>query len=320
MVSVDEVRKFKCRLRHNYEFACRSQPVDACRERHLHTSKWFDYRFMSPWEATEKFVKDYQAVFCEQWRKNMDRDEAALKRAVAGSGLDDAREFTSFLRARQLADELGVPYRFFIDAAMNKLLRDGYKKLPRPNQLYGTAVKERVIIAVSETWQEYLEAKFQVSAAPQYRNEVAVEHGDQAARKAHQDHVVRELKNRREKPYLIARACFVDRVLPEDRAVHEFGHEKMQAARLETCIEPEAPVTVVDRVDMLPSCFGVAHAFDGSSDECQQCPLWRQCSVAEESVRQQLMSKLKTDDPVLAQRRQLGRERTARCRAKKRAA
>src|SRR6185437_1091760 len=54
-------------------WACQFIDPDHLRiEPELFESKWFDYRFLSPAEATEKFADAYRQKYQEAWRRYMD--------------------------------------------------------------------------------------------------------------------------------------------------------------------------------------------------------------------------------------------------------
>jgi hypothetical protein len=93
-------------------------------ERDLNRQKWFDYRFMSPIEATLQFRKLFQEVYRRKYSINIDSEEAERKTGVAKK-LSRA-DLTSFWRARQFADGLGVTYEVFLEAAFQALIRRGW--------------------------------------------------------------------------------------------------------------------------------------------------------------------------------------------------
>ncbi len=106
-------------------------------ERELAKTKWFDYRFLSPIEATLKFVEDYQRAYRVQWRQSFDTATADKKRAIASGGLwHDRKEFTEFWNARAHADWLGVDYFIYCMVSMETALRRAkQKRILRPGQM-----------------------------------------------------------------------------------------------------------------------------------------------------------------------------------------
>ena len=129
--------------------------ADGGRERLLMETKWFDYRFMSPIDATELFVKCYVSAYRRKWATNFASGEESKKLATRhGNWRSNQTEFTCFWRARQFADELGVPYDLFCDHALEVLLRKGYARPARPNQLYSEKNIQIIAEHVREAWRE----------------------------------------------------------------------------------------------------------------------------------------------------------------------
>ena len=145
---------------------------DLALEQKLYSTKWFDYRFISPLKATEQFYDQFRNRFRQQYKKNIDIFEGEMKTGVSAKGLlNRGREFTTVWKARQFADELGVPYNIFLGAAFELFERAGWSRLPHCNQLYGEKNRERIRCAVEKRWRETLDDRFTVSMEPQYRDE-----------------------------------------------------------------------------------------------------------------------------------------------------
>jgi hypothetical protein len=133
-------------------------------ERDLYTTKWFDYRFLSPTEATELFRIEYKKAFKLGWRTYQDRNEAEFKSGLfempnfrKPSDKDTIklkREYTSLWRARQGADALGVPYDFLIRETIDALMASGRcQTMPRPNQIAGALTREAIAIVLCSNGQ-----------------------------------------------------------------------------------------------------------------------------------------------------------------------
>jgi hypothetical protein len=309
------------RLRRNFSMIKKLTPESAALERKLQTTKWFDYRFISPLEATELFVEAYSSAYQYYFGKYFDTKSAQGKTGVRQRlWKSSLREFTSFWRARQFADELGVPYDQFVDGVFHACGRRNWSRLPRPNQIYGAkfapAVKDRVI----RQWREWTEeAKLMFSRLPQYRNEHFV---GLPAQVSHRDWVVSQLKVRHGDHEKIAELCFVQEVLPIDRAIAEFGDEQFERAKRYAtdrglAATPVAPLSVAET---RPSCFGLLNGPDAAATECIGCPLQVPCSGATAFVKAQAIEKIGSDDPRAERRRQQGRDRVRRHRAKAKAA
>ena len=136
-------------------------------EKYLFTCKWFDYRFMTPFEATMTYVDAFAAVSRRIYKRELDRGRADHIRipssmhyqrlfvANAMTQKDKAR-FTGYWRARQVADALCMPYDLFIDEAITARMRRWQRTyLPHPQQLYSEFVVEKV----QARWEEMQRAR-----------------------------------------------------------------------------------------------------------------------------------------------------------------
>jgi hypothetical protein len=281
-------------------------------ERRLHRRKWFDYRFLSPLAATARFYVLYQDVYRRKYAANFDTFEAERKTGV--SKKSTRGEMTSFWRARQFADELGVTYEIFLEAAFQVFMRNGWNRLPHMNQLYGSKNREVIANAVKSLWADHIGDRFTISASPQYREE-AYEGLD--AQNEHRKWVMDQLKAKHASALGIGRACFIHRVALETTAFIEFGQERLDQAKAEIEFNGIAPDELSPREPSLPSCFGLPGAPDAGCDQCQGCPAFQPCLKMEILIRNAVAKKFGIDDPVLRRRKAQGRMRTAKHRAKK---
>ncbi|MBR0794008.1 hypothetical protein JQ615_01250 [Bradyrhizobium jicamae] len=297
--------------------AIRLSANDAARERALMETKWFDYRFMSPLDATALFAQEYQRVYRRKWATYLATDEGPKKLAFRlGDWRSSPAEFTSCWKARQFADFFAVPYQFFCEHALELLLRIGYQKPPRPNQLYSGKIFALLNEGIERAWREHCaDLQLMISALPQYhlQNFAAL-----PAQYAHEDWVVQAILLRHMDPRYIAQACFQLRVLPEARAYFEFGPRRVERAREHVESEGIARVvaSALEKSDFRPSCFGILHSFDPTADECNICAFADQCRKVADAMAEHARRNCGDVDPSLARKRQLGRERVRRHRAK----
>ncbi|GEP07528.1 hypothetical protein MOX02_55660 [Methylobacterium oxalidis] len=283
-------------------------------ERDVSSTKWFEYRFMSPIEATAAFYEAYRRLFREAWRKNFHAPDTELKRGGPAAGLwSNGREFNSVWRARQIADGLGLPYEFFIREAIEAAMRRGAKRPPRPNQLYN-------VLGMSEIharWHEQSRSLPLFSKLPQYRVEAFQ---GLPAQIAHQTWVVDNLKARLGRPYAIAQACFEQRVLPLERAEAEFSAHQMEQVRYESAGMTATPIASLKPSDFWPSCFGLPHAHDDASPICAVCHVRDGCGKVETQVRAKVVERYGSERPRDDEKRAQVRARVARLRAERKAA
>jgi hypothetical protein len=278
-------------------------------ERECYERKWFGYRFMAPGDATQLFVDAYSDCYRRIWKETRDLTEAESKTGIRGSDWrSDPRELTSVWRARQHADNLGIPYPFFIMGALRAAERRGARRPPRPNQLF----KIENLVHVSVEWERWIDdGGFRPLDDPAFREE---NFSGFHAQVAYRDCVVDRIKAGRARPDLIARSVFIDRVLPEDRAAHEFGRERLADARREAEGSEPAPVVKVGKADMLPACFGLPQAFAPDVEPCASCPVRSTCGEAAVIVSGNLVELHGSNDPATDRKRALNAARQKRFR------
>jgi hypothetical protein len=151
------------------------------------------------------------------------------------------------------------------------------------------------------------------SELPQYRNE---HFRGLPAQIAHRDWVVQQIKLRGAWPHLIGRACFVERILPDERAIAEFGEEAVERARGEVTGDTPAEMVTLSDDAFWPACFVVPHAHDAECPICQACPYRKPCSTGEAKIREVLHHRHGSDDPVRAREKAMNLERVRKHRAK----
>jgi hypothetical protein len=305
------------RLRRNFVTVQRLTPETAALERKLQMTKWFDYRFLSPEEATELFAQAYASAYEHYYGKYFSsvsaQGKTGMRQRLWKSSL---REFTSFWRARQFADEIGVPYDQFVCPTFELANRRCWARLPRPNQFYSPKFRGAITEVVRERWREWTEdAIFTFSKLPQYRNEHFT---GLPAQVAHRDWLISQLKARHGDPAKIAEACFVHGVLPIDRAIAEFGEEQFERANRYAAERSlvAAPAEPLSGSEARPSCFGFLNAYDDTAMECLACPMRATCSDATAFVMAQVTTKTGSENPRAERRRQQVRDRVRRHRAK----
>lgn len=298
------------RARENF-FATRMfSKLDRERERNLYEQKWFDYRFLSPLAATLRFRLVYQDVYRWKYSTNIDTLEAEQKTGV--SRKLTRGELTSFWRARQFTDELGVTYEIFLEAAFQMCIRRGWNRLPHVNQLYGSKNRDAIAGAVKSVWADHIGSRFTISTLPEYREE---SYRELRAQTDHQNWVMDQIKARDGSALSIGKACYVHRVLPEDAALLEYDQERLDQAKAAVTFDGLVSDELCIVEQPYPSCFGLPGAPEPDRDECQKCQAFRLCLREVKRVRAAILEKYETDDPVLNRRKALGRRRTKKFRA-----
>lgn len=130
----------------------------------LYQSKWFDYRLMTPAQATRIYMDAFRDVYRQHFAKEIDArsgqhvqifDAAKVMQNIRSHDekivAKGKQQFASCWRGRQVADAIGMPYREYINLALTNRLRYWQQRhLPRPQHLYSEKGVEMVI----ERWEE----------------------------------------------------------------------------------------------------------------------------------------------------------------------
>jgi hypothetical protein len=283
-------------------------------ERDLMTTKWFDYRFMSPVEATRQFARAYVDAAKHYTRANFDRDRGERMKALpAGDLFAKASTGTSLWRARQYADALGVPYGLYIDEVMRMHMDGGGVRVPYPNQLYASRWLGEIGTKVADAWAQRCRDRFTTSELEHYRR------GNQLgfpSQRGHHAWVLEQLQR--------GAACRIwlalERgLLTVNEAIEEFGVGRVETALARLGGEPDPMERTLPGSAFIPSCLGVPGTL-AETEPCVGCPAKRACARVAELVEEQIVARKGSLDPVLARKRAQTRDRVRRLRAKKRAA
>ena len=112
--------------------------------------KWPDYRSLTPSKANLKFAQCYQESFREKYTdtnvngidlRQFGLDDPSNRHGLPANSRCKRREVGAIHKARQRADRCGLPYKSFIGFCNAFLMKRGYTRLPRPNQLLGSKFK-----------------------------------------------------------------------------------------------------------------------------------------------------------------------------------
>lgn len=180
----------------------------------LYKAKWFDYRPLHHTAATLLFASFYRDEHIRAHAKWFDAESAYPGLSVDHEKIKPA-DFTSLWKGRQAADSYGIPYGFYIKAAMTAVMREKmYKRVPRPNQLYAS----HIIQAAAESWDDYTRRRF-VMAEDKFYVFDGQEHDD---RDEHASWILSQARNRANPQYALSEALGAGFLLPE-QIENEFG-------------------------------------------------------------------------------------------------
>lgn len=275
-------------------------------ESELESLAWVENRLLTPLERTELFARDYAAK-CRR----------ALAKAGKPVGLPLAEDFAmntpaemnALWRARAEADRRGVPYDLYLDVIVDGHLNaDKWRRPPRPNQLYGKlaaprlrgrpTAEEKSVRLASMAMNAIFSANAFVGSPVQEAG-LEVLRADVLAAKD---------------PASMLAVYLVDwGMITRDRAESMFGSEMVEAAVSLRGVPP-APWGVAASPQW-PTCLG--HYSNRDTAPCRTCPMVVDCKGISSEVSAELIRTTGTDNPRLAHKRRIDRERQHRHRQRK---
>ena len=117
------------------------------KELKLRDKKWYDYRTMHPVVATYLYAAEYRRVYRSYYSKTVDFQRAMYVKGFKGDDAWMANSSGGFIKGRQQADSMGIPYWFYIENAFEWLYRKKWKHIPRQTHLYNKEVIQFVLDA-----------------------------------------------------------------------------------------------------------------------------------------------------------------------------
>jgi len=293
-------------------------------ENELMLSKWPAYRFMSPMAATRMFHKAYVEGYKEQHRINMDRGEA--DKLKIGRKLDYTKNnahLTQVWCARQLADELGMPYPAYIEFCFDFASRRKRNKPPQPNQL-GPSEKSAVAwtAKMSEFWTNERRSVELARMDPLPEYYVGFGKGLPAQKKFRRE--LLDIGADMETllgPFIASRVVVLGQLSEQEcatlgveavaRAVKD-AHGEIESGMLEVHAYPTCSPK-----EMRQACFGLPGVDTTTSQICEFCTQKKGCTTVRDFITGKVVKATGVEDPVEEKRLASQRARTARCRSNK---
>ncbi|EJK80897.1 hypothetical protein PMI03_04662 [Rhizobium sp. AP16] len=299
-------------------------PKDWQDESQLMMKRWFDYRFMSPLDATLLFGRHYIAGLRRHVRQHVDAERAERVSGIK-NGLPTARAawFTALWRARARTDAIFVPYDLLIDFAFDFSSRRKRFWNMLPHQLHASGKNVEAWWAVfDEKVEDLLALRMRkVAEMPHYRIENDL---DLPPQRHFRSLMLSEMRHEnRMLDDQIADRVFVKRHLtlsqalslaPPDANCADLEHRARSIAD-NRAWETE-PVAKLDPADLLPSCFAIAETIDVSRAPCDTCALTAFCKVTATDAINSTIRIAGSASPVLEADRKRSRLNTQMCRGK----
>lgn len=293
-------------------------------ENELMLSKWPAYRFMSPMAATRLFHKAYVEGYKEQHRITMDRDEA--DKLKIGGKLDYTKNNTHLTQvwcARQLADELGMPYPAYLEFCFDFASRRKRNNPPQPNQLgpskksadawwalmdeYWTNERCRVELARMDPLPEYYVGfDRDLPAQNEFRRELLDIGADTDTLLG---------------PFIASWVVVLNQLSELEcaplgdeavaRAVKD-AHDEIESGMREVFVYPP-----FSPKEMRQACFGLPGVGTTTSEICEFCAQKKDCAIVRNFITGKVVKATGFEDPIGEKVRASQRTRTARCRSNK---
>lgn len=295
-------------------------------EAKLAETRWYAYGFMSPVEATLEFAHAYITALQRYVRRHFDRDEAESAAAIrVGVPSERSAKFTQLWRARQKADEFGVPYEVLFDFGFDFAGQRKRKRFPLPHQIFATDASH------DAWWSMFVVNAGQLSELAMRRLEMPhyrIEHdrGLQIQRNFRQ-WIREDLETSTQNPVdYIGWIAIKNRYLSQEECLSAFPPERAPDIQdrltyeLETGrIEPE-PMTELGDDDFLIGCFGISEAIKAPESNCDACPLRELCEATAALVNRATVRRTGHASPQTEADLERNRRNVAACRARKKAA
>lgn len=290
-------------------------------EPELTRCKWFDYRPLTCERATQLCADAYEEAARRahdfgvgNWS---DRGSRPL-RSKRFHMLPNKEEVTAMWKCRQMIDRLGVPYPFFFHVAFPWLFEQrNFRRVLRPNQLYGEKWAAKLADVVLKEWDERLRngGFDRYLQHPEFRAENYRGTPDQ------NELIDLQVQWALEKPLSAAdRVALLlgsRRRITVQTAKEVFEPELVERAL--ALIEDHTPVSVRSMSTRVtrPSCFGLPGTHVEGSAICEACPSAGECKGVVDRFCASLRRVYGSEDPVAQARRDAAAMRKRKSRANK---
>lgn len=192
-------------------------------EPELYQTRWFDYRHLTPAQATYLFAEWYRRVYLTSYEQTRDIRTVDDATPFEPDDIFESRDMTAMWLARQSADRLGCRYDFYLRFCFTRASERGWRHLPRPNQLYA----EELVLDVADAWGQRCRDILQVAEAPRFTAAEFVGHPDQ---QSYYDWLCNQLASRPNPQYGLSTLLFTRKILQPAFAAKRFSRELLAKA------------------------------------------------------------------------------------------
>lgn len=194
-------------------------------EADLRLTRWFDYRFMTPAEATSLFAAEYRHAYIEAFKRTRDIRKAHEIRPFSPEDIFASKELSAMWQARQAADEIGCKYDFYLRFAFLRFEHRGWRFFPRANHLSA----EELVLDARDAWFVECRASLQVARLPLYRADAYDALPEQ---REYYEWLCGQVKQREHPHLALAGLVYDSGAMPEAFATEHFTQDTLRKARL----------------------------------------------------------------------------------------
>ncbi len=238
MTDIDYIGKHLDETECDYLALCRVSATLLRKETQLVQTAWFDYRLLHPTKRTYLFAYFYEQAYRYMIRRDVDYEQVEGDRPRSylpkADPLDQSpsekrrkaktyRNCTSLWKARQKADECGIPYDIFCMSAMKAATERIWQRIPTPQQFYS----EHIIEATLERWIELLEERLFVAHDEFYQLKNWQEHPSQCD---HAQFLIEQISRRANPEFGLAQYGFKTAMIPAQSLRSHFSAEVLSRA------------------------------------------------------------------------------------------
>lgn len=198
------------------------------KELELTDTAWFDYRMMHPTLRTYLFAHHYDKAFQYMVALHVDveqvqgedprsyfpkgddplgKTKATLLKEQKSGIVGSYKLMHAIWKARQKADELGMPYDIFCMSGMKAAIGRIWQRIPSPQQLYS----DNIVNMIIERWAELLGERMFVATDPFYKLQNWVDH---PAQLDHANWICAQVMQRSRPEMTLAQYAFITPMIP----------------------------------------------------------------------------------------------------------
>jgi len=199
----------------------------------LYQTKWWDYRFIHPTQATQLFSESYKTAMSLWLRKRDDRKTYYCGIQNPTLFLNGSRVITGMWKARQMADRFGINYSFYCTETIRYCDARKWHYLPKSWQLYSTSPTKNTINDISmveHVVNEWRDLQKSCPRRPEESFYKASEYVGHIYQRQYQKSLIERVKKHPNRTAVICDLVYDAGLLIPDLVKAVYGEEQLSAA------------------------------------------------------------------------------------------